>query len=682
MSTAPEAARGEPDRPMGTDGAGMNGADGGGKADLPPNREAWWAAATTIVAATALVLFWFFEVGAFRGPVVMHPWRNRDGLVARATPSMSEACPWQPDAGSVAAAGVGQRFGATKGTDCDRFCKAGICVLENVVCRSFSPRAGSVSGIEARSVVFEQELSLNGAKSVKIDVADSELQGGFSLEDGKATSLSFEGTISKKKFSLARSTVEELSIVKSTFLRGDQDAQQAPELSVENATIDDVTIEQSRFEGLVSFDMAKLRQLDVKSSDFLEGFSAQNAKVDGDVNLYDDVERADEVQLEHSSDGVQRSGCPSSEFTAEPARARTTVRKTLNLRGLSSKTLTLQGSRIEQGTLDAVHTEGLLDLKFATFESLSVTGIRVGVLEAFHLTARKLNSFAASVDFNARFQCSNIDAAYLEWFSAGGALSFEHSRVKKLALYHLRTPRLAVGGAEMTEVFLGGSELKSLDLTGAALGELNFGVAKVGTVYLEGFTGGWRTDNVLVEHFADNAEITRATLDVMTTPDATRQTLKPMYSAVEKALRDSGRIREANSYHLATSRLFCTPNDLPPLLVLQGVGHPLWYVLLIAFFVSLGVWVAFRRRRDGKLPVFVYWNPPETKSRTEQHAPPDYHAWVMSLATFLPGDVLGYLRSYTSHPRTTWGALGITAFQLLGLLVQGLLIFAVVSLVR
>jgi hypothetical protein len=61
---------------------------------------------------------------------------------------------------------------------------------------------------------------------------------------------------------------------------------------------------------------------------------------------------------------------------------------------------------------------------------------------------------------------------------------------------------------------------------------------------------------------------------------------------------------------------------------------------------------------------------------------PGYSAWVMSVATLLPGDVLGYLKTYEYQPTTVAKAIGTTVFQLCGLLVQILLGFSILALMR
>jgi hypothetical protein len=135
---------------------------------------------------------------------------------------------------------------------------------------------------------------------------------------------------------------------------------------------------------------------------------------------------------------------------------------------------------------------------------------------------------------------------------------------------------------------------------------------------------------------------------------------------------------------LAQSRVLGNVVELPSLLVLRGLGHPGWYVVLLLLLTALGVATAFRRTDRGELPPGVIPRPHDKKDgpAVEPVERPDYSGWIMSIATLLPGDVLGYLRNYVYRPSTARGAIGITVFQLLGLFVQGLLVFSVLSLVR
>ena len=191
------------------------------------------------------------------------------------------------------------------------------------------------------------------------------------------------------------------------------------------------------------------------------------------------------------------------------------------------------------------------------------------------------------------------------------------------------------------------------------------------------------------------------------------------YAALEKELRDEGELADANRVHLLSLAKKADHESLLSsswvrLLYLDGRGHPVAYLVLLAAWVLLGAWFFSSGRRNQR-PAFVkQLNPPEParwfawKRRGESavshgrwvetetapveandeapkpqpvtHSDPAYSSALMSLCTLLPGDTFNYLRNYRFEPESKGQASFVIALQLLALTTQGLFLASVLSL--
>lgn len=200
------------------------------------------------------------------------------------------------------------------------------------------------------------------------------------------------------------------------------------------------------------------------------------------------------------------------------------------------------------------------------------------------------------------------------------------------------------------------------------------------------------------------------------------------WTAFERQLRDEGSNREANAVHVLRLRheyrtLEWTKDSLSRKLVLlprayitlDAHGDPITYLLWLFGLVFLAAGRVFTNRESpAEPPACVKNDPPLEPSRvfrlkgelasvsgewedkeTHTGAPrdakaetgasvkkgPHYSPFIMSLATLLPGDTFNYLRNFKFVPKDRKQAGFMIGFQLLALMLQGLVIASVALLI-
>jgi hypothetical protein len=440
----------------------------------------------------------------------------------------------------------------------------------------------------------------------------------------------------------------------------------------------------------------RLKQINIRGCSFEKGLSLAQAVVEGDVNIGDDNLRCD-AEIERNGDGDAERGrrescasasgepaCPATEFNnTREIDARTRIEGRLDLRGLEARALSLKGADVDDAVFNEMEIKGPAVIQYASFGTLAANNVQIGTLDAFGLRATKVDSAGIKAAFGGRFDCSIIQDISLRWLSSY-PLTFVHAVVAgELRMSHSSLPSLELGGASAGRLRLEAADIARLDLTGAAIPSVEFGNGRVAALYFHGFQGQWRIQPGAVPNFAEDAEVTSRALDeqlAMGDGDA-QSMLRPAYLQLSESLRDQGRMREASLLHLRAIRKTADLLDWPALFLLQGIGNPFAYAFLLLGLTALGVACIFREK-DGKPPQGVVLEKDKQTLVDGGATLPTYNAWIMSLATLLPGDVLGYLRHRSFAPPSNSLAGWVTVLQLLALLTQGLLVLSIISLCR
>ena len=356
--------------------------------------------------------------------------------------------------------------------------------------------------------------------------------------------------------------------------------------------------------------------------------------------------------------------------TAVAYRYRNHVHGELDLGGLQADAVSLDGLHATTLSLVGAAIERDLTLRWATVEELDAVDMSASSLNAFRLTVGHglVAFFGSTITHRAYFQCGTfLGEVDFELFKAAQGVNFAWTRIEGPAkFYYVETKRLDFSGATLGLLAVNGADIKWLDLSGARLRRLEFHGGRFDSLHLTDLAARvWNTEGTDIGVFLsdDGLEGTLYALSGRRS-GCTRGT----YTALEMSLRSQGRQREANRVHLiGRMNTLDGPLEAIPLVILDGIGNPLFYISALCSLIALSVALWFGR-----------WTP----HRGGSEARALYSPWLLAIATLLPGDILVYLRKFDYQPRTRSSTIGLVAFQLVALILQVLLVSSVVSLVK
>jgi uncharacterized protein YjbI with pentapeptide repeats len=416
------------------------------------------------------------------------------------------------------------------------------------------------------------------------------------------------------------------------------------------------------FKEKVNLNGAKLEAFEVFESRFEKGISAERAAVSGSFVISDD--------MVDGRSKINEERCPGEEFIVNPSGYRSVVLGDADLRNLVATEISLSGTKLDSVNLSGAEAKKELRVQWTYVDrNLTAQSAHVGLLQAFRLhVGGELNVSAASVELgSAAFECASLNEINFNWLSAKHEVSLGLSKIDGLLqLYNLQASRLEFAGASLNDVKMGGTVLDAISFTRTKLRKLELGQTTIGTAYMTEMVGMLDAGEATLQRFSYSVSKGENPVDGMLSVlgQADGSGAPNLHASFETALRAAGRLREANRVRLVSRWRNAQGLERVGLILLDGIGPPHFYLSLLVFLTAIGVLVWFGR-----------WTP-------EGEAREKYNPWITSLATLLPGDLLGYLRLVKFEPKDSTHAAWLTVLQLTGLLVQTLLLLSVVSLVR
>lgn len=416
------------------------------------------------------------------------------------------------------------------------------------------------------------------------------------------------------------------------------------------APVSTLIIEDCAFEAGFSVSGAKLDRVLIKGSTFLDSAALKNG---GSFYLsHVDLRR---LEIEASSFG----GVEIENITSKPL---------LEVKGSSFR-------RVEVAN--------------ATFTGMEIVeGVQVGV-------GRAADAKATDADFILRHVAATqleLEGSSLGRFdftdlTVGGSILLTNATWVYGELNHVRVYELSVKGARGPKGANAG-----LDLMSSAIEHFDVTAESPAQVL-------WQGGNVATFHHDGGL---RGVMEVLERQG--QATSASAYRALERSAREEGAAYLSNKIR-ARALLHQTSDEESSMdssiararrIYLDGRGHPLLYVLVLLGLVLAAA--AFFHPAPGLQhpPHVKPTNPPadttelvregadkwlvQRKPREGTTSTPAYNAFLMGLATLLPGDLTNYLRNFRFEPQSNEQAIGVTLLQIAALLTQGLVVFSVLSL--